>query len=289
MIRSPAPILVVALVVLAAPADAQQWQVARENFGFAGRALTVQIDVDGEGSLHVIRGSSGIVRVTGRVDGGMTAAGLTSRGQLTLTGAGDGPVEYVIAVPERVWIDIRFPDRPGAESMGTQERSRTFSWGAAAPPAPSTATVRAPDTDRGLGGPASFTVFAAALAPATVGLPDLRHVRSVEVRVEGSTFRVGASRPLTLSRGDPDVMEIRPVGPPIDLVLMVPADTDYFTLSAGGDTALVVRAGQVSVLCSPSTRQWLSGGRGWVTFTPRDGALRCEPLDRAPARTLTAG
>lgn len=289
MIRWPSPILVVALAALAAPVDAQQWQVAREHFGFAGRALTVQIDVDGEGSLHVIRGSAGIVRVTGRADGGMTAAGLTSRGHLTLTGSGEGPVEYVIAVPERVWIDIRFPDRPAAESMGTQERSRTFSWGAAPPPAPSAATTRAPDPDRGLGGPASFTVFAAALAPATVGLPDLRHVRSVEVRVEGSTFRVGASRPLTLSRGDPNVMEIRPVGSPIDLVLMVPADTDYFTLNAGGDTALVVRAGQVSVLCSPNTRQWLSGGRGWVTFTPTDGTLRCNTRDAAPARTLTSG
>jgi hypothetical protein len=272
-------ILTLAISAIASPGEAQQWQVAREHFAFAGRQLTVHVDVESEGSLHVIRGSSGLVRVSGRSEGGMTAAGLTAGRDLTLTGSGPGPVEYIIAVPERVWLDIRFPDRHGNESMGTQDRSRTFFWGASSQSTEShqaRTPIWVPEPNEGLGNPAALTVFTASLAPRTVALPDLTHVRSVTVRLEGSRFRIGATRPLALSPGDPDHLEIRPTSPPIELILIVPVGTDHFTLDAGGATALTVNGDQVAVLCSPSTRQWLSGGRGWVTFTPTDGALRCD-------------
>jgi hypothetical protein len=57
----------------------------------------------------------------------------------------------------------------------------------------------------------------------------------------------------------------------------VPAGTSGFTLRAGGFSALLVQGERLTVLCSPNTRQWLSEGRGWVTFTPVGGTLDCGP------------
>lgn len=277
MTRWSVPIL---LLALSAPVSAQQWQVAREQFAFAGRQLTVHVDMAGEGTIRVIRGPAGLVRVSGRADGGLTAAGLSSDEHLTLTGSGPGPVEYVIAVPERVRLNVHFPDRPGVESMGAMDRSRSFHWGPSDQPHTAGTAAWVPEPDRGLGNRAAYTVFTASLAPRTVAIPDLRNVRAVTVRVEGSTFRIGASRPLSLSRGDTEYIEIRPAGPPMELIVMIPVGTDHFMLNTAGSPAMIVQGEQVSVLCSPNTRQWLSGGRGWVTFTPTDGTLRCDAQQR---------
>lgn len=273
MTRWVAPLLALAL---AAPTSAQQWQVARDQFAFAGRQLTVHIDAEDYGTLRVIRGPAGSVRVAGRSDAGMTAAGLTADEHLTLTATGYGPVEYVVTVPERVWITVHLPDRP-PESMGTMDRSGTFRWEAAIHEAASALPVGMPAPDPLMDHPSAYTVLAAPVAPRVVSLPHLTNVRSVTVRVEGNSFRVGASRPLALRPGDAHHVEIRPGGPPMELVVVVPAGTDGFTLRAGGASALVVDGGGLTVLCSPNTRQWLSEGRGWVTFTPLGGTLDCAP------------
>jgi hypothetical protein len=263
------------LVLSISTADAQQWQVERDVFAFAGRQLTVDVDTDVEGTLRIIRGAPGVVRVSGRADGGMTAAGLTGRGDLTLTGIGPGSVEFIVAVPERVRVTVRLPDQGMAESMAGQDVARTFQWGRG----PVTAEAVAewvPQPATGLHQPAAYLVYAADLAPRTVSLPDLTNVRSIDVRVEGDRFRVGASRPLGLRPGDFDHLEIRPGGPPMDILLVLPAGTDFFGLAVSGITALTVRNGELSVSCAPHTRQWLSAGRGWVTFTPVSGALHCD-------------
>jgi hypothetical protein len=303
--------LVVAFLVLAlaAPAGAQQWQVARDHFAFAGRQLSVHVEADAEGTLRIIRGPAGTVRVSGQADLGMTAAGLTADERLTLTAAGEGPVDFVITVPERVWIDIHLPDRIVAEAMGNHERSRTFHWagipveemldddepaaGAVAPPAAPRPGGRtgpgARPTPVG-GAPAGyapaapappaidagqFTVFAGAVTPSHVALPDLANIRRLNVRVEGGTFRVGASRPLALSPGDPRHLEIRPGGPPMEITIVLPHGTRAFTLTAAGQPALTLQGGEIQVHCAPNVRQWLPGDRGWVTFTPFGGALDC--------------
>jgi hypothetical protein len=264
-------------VALATPLTAQQWQVARDQFAFAGRQLTVHIDAEDQGTLRIIRGPAGTVRVAGRSDAGFTAAGLTADEHLTLTAVGYGPVDYVVTVPERVWVTVHLPDRP-PESMGTMDRGRTFHWEAAAQhEGVAAAPVWMPEPNPMVEHPSAYTVLASPVAPGVVTLPDLRNVRSVTVRVEGSTFRVGASRPLALRQGDPAHLEIRPGGPPMEIIVVVPAGTAGFTLSAGGSSALAVDGDRLTVFCSPSTRQWLSEGRGWVTFTPVGGTLDCGP------------
>jgi hypothetical protein len=272
MIRWIAPILALAL---AAPAGAQQWQVARDRFAFAGSKLTIHVDVASEGSLTIIRGSAGAVDVAGRSDTGLTAAGLTPDEHLTLTAAGEGFVEYVLAVPERVWVSVRLPDRAGAESLGARQRTGTFRWGGTAH-APEPVTDWLPAGEPRLGAASAYTVYAADTAPHTVTLHDLTHVRSITVQVEGSSFRVTASRPLTLAAGDARHVEIRPGSPSLELAIAVPAATASFTLVASGTPALVVDGRGLSVHCGPSSRQSLPDNRRWVTFTPIQGALECQ-------------
>jgi hypothetical protein len=262
-------------LVLAAPASAQQWQVAREQFAFAGRQLTIHVETHAHGSLQIIRGPAGYVRVSGRSEDGMTAAGLTADEHLTLTGTGSTGLSYVVSVPERVRISIRLPDRARHETLGSMHRSGTFDWGGvtAEPVEAVPDWIPAPLPDPT---PTSaYTVYAGDLAPNTVALPDLRNVRSLTVRVEGDRFRIAASRPLTLAQGDPRHLEIRPGGPPLEVIVTVPAGTRSFELSADGASALTVRNGEVIIGCASSTRQWLSDGRRWVTFTPVAGVLEC--------------
>jgi hypothetical protein len=301
--------LTLAALVFAAPAEAQEWQVSRDQFAFAGRQLTVHVDVDAEGSLRIIRGPAGQVRVSSRADFGLTAAGLTADEQLTLTHGGEGPVEYVITVPERVWIDVRLPDRPTIESMGSHDRAGIFHWAAAGvvedvvverpyqpAPAPARPATRpagqvtglwsdpvAPqprETAARLTGGASFTAMVTPGAPALVRIPDLTNVRSITVQVEGSVFRVKTSRPMTLTPGSAQHLEIRPGGPPMDIALVVPPGTPGFRLDALHGPILTVQGSEVRVLCGSSTQQWLPGGRAWVTFTPVQGALECSPAPR---------
>jgi hypothetical protein len=263
------------LALSASAAGAQQWQVERDVFAFAGRQLTIEVDADVEGTLRIIRGAPGVVRIAGRADGGMTAAGLTGRGDLTLTGSGPGSVEFIVAVPERVRVLVRLPDRTGAESVAGLDASRAFHWGSANAHQERVETW-IPQPTTGLHKASAYLVYAADLAPRTVSLPDLTNVRSIDVRVEGDRFRVGASRPLSLRPGDHDHLEIRPGAPAMDVLLVIPEGTDFFALTLTGRDALTVRGGELAVACAPHTRQWLSGNRGWVTFTPVEDAIHCD-------------
>lgn len=274
-------IAVIALAV-ATPATAQEWLVNREQFRYIGTRLTIDVEMEAPGRLLLTRGQPGIVRVAGRTLRGFAASGLSQRGQLTLTALGGGPVDYIISVPEGVWVTVRLPDRHDLVSVGGHTRTRTLDWGATvqqsyddpmaimiAPPADETAAETAPE--------ALFTTYTAPVAPRTVRVPDLGAIRTLTVRSGEAEFRVAASRPLTLQPGSTQVVEIRPAGDPLDLVIELPAGTADFTLFAGDAEALTVRAGAIATRCSPLTQQWLPGERQWLTFTPVQGRLDCGP------------
>ena len=286
-------VLGVLALTLASPVAAQEWQVARQQFAFAGSRLEITVDVEAEGRLRLLRGGPGAVRVAGRAVSGFTAAGLTHDDELTLSALGDGPVEYMVSVPEGVWVTVRLPGRSFSQSLASHAAARTFDWEGTAATSRAAPARAGPPTGAPVGrGPATpvapvgatapvpgpeglYTTFAADLAPAVVSLPDLEQVRSLSVRVEGSGFRVAASRPLSLDQGDPRELQIVPAAPPMDLVLTIPAGTAQFDLQAEGRTVLRVRHGEVATECAPVTRQRLSPDRRWVTFTPVDGDLRC--------------
>ncbi len=284
--------ILIAILALLGPsaAAAQEWQVSRESFAFAGSRLTIYVDAESAGTLRVIRGGPGSVRVASRAPRGFTAAGLAEHDALTLTAAGDGPVDYMVAVPDEVWVQVRLPGRPMGETMSSHTRARTFAWGEAVDPRRQAIDYGPEAMDYGgredallpveaeAPHPSLFTTFTRDLAPAVVRLPELANIASISVRIEVGPFRVLSSRPLSVSVGVPDRLEIRPAAPPLDLVLTVPAGTHSFRLIAAGETALVVEGDSVSTLCSPSTRQQLSHGRRWLTFNPVGGILNCVAL-----------
>lgn len=268
--------LIILLALLAAapaagPASAQEWQVARERFAFAGTRLTIHVAPGPAGNLRIIRGAPGSVRVASRAEQGFAAAGLTRDEELTLTAMGDGPVDYLVSVPEDVRVQVRLPGSHYSEAIGRRDRSRAFHWDE---------TVTLPEPEGAWAPPITedgplYTTYARDHVPSLVTLPDLSNVHSVSVRVEPGRFRVVTSRPFSVEEGDHDLLEIRPAAPPVDLVLSLPLGTATFRLRAGGKTVLELRDGTITGLCSPVTDQWLSDGRRWLTFTPVDGALRC--------------
>lgn len=277
--------IVLALLALgaAAPAVGQEWLVNRERFRYIGTRLTIEVVTEAPGRLQVIRGQDGWVGVAGRVPAGFAAAGLTDDDHLTLSAAGQGPVDYMVTVPEGVWVVVRLPDRYQTESVGGHTRLRTFDWApaVAAPPLVAAGPGILPSEEVG---PGLFTTYSASLAPSTIALPDLRAVRTLTVRTGADRFRIATSRPLSLEEGDPARFEIRPVGDPMDVVIEVPAGTASFGLSAGGQPALLIHDATLIPRCGPHTRQWLSGGREWVTFTPVEGRLECGTDPAGPIR-----
>ena len=262
--------LALAIAALVSPATAQEWQAARETFAFAGSQLEIQVEANAPGTLHVIRGNPGSVRVAGRAVSGFTAAGLGGE-RLILTSAGDGPVDYLVSVPVDVWVDVRIPGPGRGESMAGRVWSRTVRWDGAMQAAEPVREWRSPLDERD----ARYTTYTRPRAPAVVALPELDHVRSVDIRIEGDRFRVVTSRPLAVAEGSPERIEIRPADPPMHVIVTLPATTAAFRLDMGGQTALVIDGQQVTTRCAPVTRQWLSNGRSWLTFSPVGGALEC--------------
>ena len=279
-------ILVVLGLCAAAPAAGQEWLVNRERFRYIGTRLTVDVISEAPGTLRILRGQDGWVGVAGRVPAGFAVAGLTDGDHLTLSAAGDGPVDYMVTVPEGVWVVVRLPDRGRTESVGGHTRLRTFDWsrahGAYADHAPAGGEIVPIPADEDAG-PGLFTTYAAPLAPTLIMLPDLRSVRTFTVRTGADRFRIATSRPLSLQAGSPASFEIRPSGEPMDIVIEVPQGTASFGLTAAGSPVLTIRGAEVTPRCGPLTHQWLSDGRQWVTFTPQEGRLDCAPGAAAPA------
>ena len=268
--------IILALLALAAatPAAGQEWLVNRDRFRYIGTRLTIDVVTEAPGRLQIIRGQDGWVGVAGRAPQGFAAAGLTDDDHLTLSAASAGPVDYMVTVPEGVWIVLRLPDRARTEAVGGHTRVKTFEWLTAVAMTPVAAPLALPDEEAA---PGLFTTYAAPLAPGSISLPELRAVRSITVRTGAGHFRIATSRPLSLEPGSTAAFEIRPAGDPMDIVIDIPEGTAGFALTAAGAPALTIDADGVVPRCGPVTRQWLSGGRQWVTFTPVQGRLECAP------------
>jgi len=295
----------------AATAAAQEWDVNRRQYTFIDTRLTVDVQVEAEGTLRLIRGMPGRLEVAGRALNGFTGFALGDRhgSHLRLSAAGADRVEYLVVVPERVYVRIRLPDRRLAEVFGSTRDAVSYEWETVDEPAsrPAPEPYRepepvpqvepgAPEPTPGPGTaappartpaetptPGLFTTYRDDVAPASVSLPRADLIHTLSVRLEGRRFRVAASRPLGLERGDPTALEIRPAPPPLDIVIGVPVRTDDFVVEVGGTPAFAIVEGRPIVLCNPAMEQALDDGRLWFTFTPEDGRLECSDaaLDRA--------
>lgn len=262
-------------LALSSPARGQDVGVERRSFTYLGSRLTVQVRDSVPGVVRLARGQGGEVRVLARARGGFATAALDTDGpdELNLTSVGARRAEYLVIVPSRVRIEVRLPGKDVDEDFGRLSPTATFSWDA----------VEAPEAERGAAPTTSdaptpatpFLAYEGSRAPARVQIPVPGRIRTLTVRIEGDRFRVTASRPLEVTPGDGEVVEIAPTRGGLDVGVELPDGPGAFTLRIGGVTALVVESGRARALCAPVTSQRLPGGVRVFTFDPASGDLEC--------------
>lgn len=260
--------MVALLVLTSGTASSQEYDVTRRSYTFLGDRLVVQVESEVPGTLRVIRGEGGRVDVAGRAREGFVGFGLGGEltQQLRLSAVGGIEVEYLIVVPEDVRLTVQLPDRRGSD-LGPRQRSAVFHWG---PEDRISESVLLP-THFGL-----YVVHSSTWAPASLDLPDLAAIRSVSVRFEGGTFRIAASRPLTLQPGAPQAgIELRISGEPVDIVVHVPVGTAPFSVRAAGQRLVSVAGGRPTTSCTGVAVQQPTSHQVWFNFYPQAGRVSC--------------
>jgi len=254
------------VAVLPVRVAAQEYEVTRRSYTFLDNTLTIRVLAEAPGELHVIRGERGRIEVAARSDDGFPGFGLGSSGarELRLTAPGAERVRYLVVVPERVRVSVLLPGDLHSRSVSG---SGELSWGSS-DGADALDDIQ-PTTASGL-----YVAIDRTFAPRSVNVPDLTAVRSVSVRVEGSSFRVAASRPLTVSGAGPAV-EMRIAGDPTDVVVSIPEGTSSFELRSGGTRLVGVTAGVPRTGCRRVTVQNPTSHQAWLTVYPEKGRVEC--------------
>jgi len=238
-----------AVVTIAAPVAAQR-DVARRSFTFLDNDLTIDVVGGESGVLQVLRGGNGRIEVAARSAGGIPGFGLGGRDHnaLRLTATTAGHVEYLVIAPEDVRIRVRLPGR-GTPEVVSRRPSATYTWGETPAETPSVETMLST-----AGGP--YTAYYSSEVPRSVILPDPSSVERLELRFEGTDFRVVTDQPATVNSGRTDRLVLRgDAAQPLSAVLLLPGHTSDFTLEIGGKTVLAVRGREVRMYCEPIARQ----------------------------------
>jgi hypothetical protein len=253
----------------ATPLHAQEYAVTRESYPFFSRNLDIDVSATGPGRVQVIRGSEGRIEVAAHATGGVAAFGLTAYPPiLQLTALGAVGADYIVVVPQRTDVRVRVPGR-SSWSSADPYNPQTFRWDSVPEPIALDYTIPRPTWEGRF-----YVVAASPNAPALVRLLSPEHIRSVQLRLEGSEFRVGSSRPLTHSPGSATALVIDPGDEPVDLVVQVPVFADLFQLRLDSGVLAIVQKGELRQSCQPSVRTKTEGS-GWrVLYRPSLG-LSC--------------
>ena len=269
--KYPRCLAVLLIFAAVAPASGQERGVARRLFTFLDRNVTVEVLADAPGTLQIVRGEPGRIDVAARVPGGVSAFALGGRSgdNLRLTALGGETAEFIVVVPEDVYLRVRLPNNKAGE-MGSTRPAGTFTWAGTA------ATDAAASEPNALPMPSGPVVaHTAPRAPRVLNVSRLNGVRTITLRIEPGLFEVGGNRYMSVVNGSSENVEVRTGGESEQVIISIPADTRDFTLRLGGRTALVVRGREISTYCEPMTDQLLSAGRRWFTFAPEAGRLSC--------------
>ncbi|HEX2167700.1 MAG TPA: hypothetical protein VHG09_10755 [Longimicrobiales bacterium] len=265
----------VALAILLPGAASAQHDVTRRAYTFLEDRLVVAVHAEAPGELQVVRGQRGRVEVAARSRDGFAGFGLGGdyTRQLSLTAVGSEAVQYLVVVPEHVAVSVQLP-RGGTAQVPTRDGVATYRWG----------DSDARRGDRGQGALPIARTTAGGLfvvhssrggAPSLVDVPSLASIRSLSVRVQGSEFRVAASRPLSLQPGDDGHLVVRVQGEPLDLVLFVPRSTSGFQVRSGSTRLLAVTGGRPISHCAGTVVQQPTPDQHWLTLFPSRGPEQC--------------
>lgn len=257
------------IIASAAPANAQGRDVSRRAFNFYDDDVTIEVQADAPGTLHVVRGEYGRLEAVGRVPGGLStfALGGRSSDRLRLTAVGGDKADFIVVVPEDAFVRVLLPNRKSG-ALSTSRSGAAYTWGGAVAQTGAGAALLA------LRPSGPVIAHSTPYAPATLSIPKITTVRSIRVRIQGSAFEVGGDHHMSVVNGGGSNVEVRTGNEPEQLVVNVPADTRNFTLRLGGRTALVIRDLEVWSYCEPVIEQTMPGAR-WFTYSPESGRLTC--------------
>ena len=260
--------------VIAAPAAAQH-EVARRSFNFFDNTLTIQVLSESAGVLRIVRGEEGRLDVAARTPDGIPAFALGGRDgdELRLTSVGPNHVDYVVAVPEDVRVRVLLPDRKNLESASTRPAA-TYSWGST-PGQPGQPAQGSGAAVGAVGGDGLYLSHSSRAVPRVLALPDIAAVSQLNVKFEGSEFRISTSRPVSVTPGRADEIEFRPGNEPITITIMLPQNARDFRLMLAGRTAIEVVGGDVRSYCQQLVDQRFPDGRRYFTYHPAGGGLVC--------------
>ena len=256
--------------VIAAPAAGQK-DVTRRAFTFLDNNLTIQVVSDNAGVLRVMRGESGIVEVRARAPEGVAAASLGGRDghDLTLTALGSDKVDYIVVVPEEVRVRVILPDRKSLEVASTRPTA-TYSWAEASEKPAEPSGSQAPASGDGM-----LLSHSSRAVPRILSIPEYAAMTQLDVKFEGSDFRISTSRPVSVQPGRSDEILFRTGNEPISVVVMLPQNTRDFRLVLGDKTAIEVVDGDVHSYCQQLIDQKLPDGRRYFTYHPAGAGLVC--------------
>jgi hypothetical protein len=265
-------LLAALLLALPGAAHAQQQglsETTREAYTFLGTRLVIDVLTEAPGTLRLLRGDGGEVRVTARAKDGFAGMSMSpgDREHLSLTSLGAQRVEFLVVVPSYARVDVRMPKHDLAESFGTLQKIATFKWGEDPKPAPAVATdppsIPAPASPINV-----VTAYSSISVPHMLSVVRPEDFRTTTVRLEGDHFELSTDLPLDIAPAGTGVLEVRPTGAGENLVVKIPAATTDFVLQVGGRAALIARNGTWKPLCASVTEQRLPDGRRWWTFAP---------------------
>jgi len=257
--------------VFAAPAAAQH-DVARRAFNFFDNTLTIQVISESSGILRIVRGEEGRLEVAARTPDGIPAFALGGRDgdELRLTAVGSNHVDYVVAIPEDVRVRVLLPDRKNLEIASTRPAA-TYTWGSTpAQPAQGSAPAMGAVGSDGL-----YLSHSSRAVPRVLALPDIAAVSQLNVKFEGSEFRISTSRPVSVTPGRADEIEFRTGNEPITVTIMLPQNARDFRLMLAGKTAIEVVGGDIRSYCQQLVDQRMPDGRRYFTYHPAGGGLIC--------------
>jgi hypothetical protein len=288
--KSTAVLAGFASLLLVAAANAQD-RVTSRSFQFFDTRLTIDVVAEAGGVLRVMRGKHSSVEVSGRAVNGVAGFSIGGRedNELRLTAVGGDHADYLVIVPEDVRVRVRLPDRKHIE-IASSRPAATYTWtatptkssggGSGAQPPAGDAGVQMGISGSGSAPPAAasngmFLSYFSESVPRTFAIGDLAALTRLEVRFEGSDFRVSTSRPVAVDPGRADAIDFRAGREPLGLTLNLPVDTRDFRLMADGRLVIEARNGEIRSFCDQFVAQKLADGRRLYTYLRTEGRLIC--------------
>jgi hypothetical protein len=248
---------------IAQSANAQEWSLSRRAFTFHDHNLTINVISDGSGTLQILRGEAGRVEVAARAPLGIPGFAMGGRegDELRLSAVGTDQVDYLVVVPEDIRVRVLLPHRKTGEVASTRPTAN-YSWGAE-PRGGGLVDLAAMTPLNGY-----YLSYHHTTVPHTLAIEDVGNLDHLEIRFNGTDFRLETDQPLTVRAGSPDQIDFRAGRPNSRLIASVPLTSRNFRLILGGKLALERVGGEIRSYCEQLVSQRLPDGRVIYSYTP---------------------